>query len=453
MVVITVLLAGLTEAANVGRGYGESLWTLTTARQAGTGGIRLEDAWREGMVLEATTVVLEPDLRWYGIGGEGVVGPRLRAGFEGFMFSSPGITHTTETGAGTFGEDRGVVDVTEWGGRATGRLGLLERSGWEVEALGRASGLVQDVDKRSSAGLALEAGAQARKAVAGAREVTVWGLAGPLGWGDRRAFSAQLRAGAGIEGTMGENDGYGVGVEADLLGEGLIHGGLGGVYRVGRPGGKGMTLYLRSGLKYAQGSAQEVQPRVGVGLLWRAPSGYGLQFDYAYVPIGELGAYHYGSLGVGLPQGRKERAGGMLLPPGGGDKAGKGMTPGPVPTPEPGVQSPAAQSPAPSAPAVERMPEAVDEVHYFAAGAGEVLRLPIDVAGPSIFGAKVLDGEGREVLKELVPPHEVEAGRQWVEWDGTTAKGDPVPLEFTYIIRVTCDGQTKDVKVVPRKGR
>ena len=43
-------------AADVGRDFGESLGVLSSARQVGTGGVALEDPWRQGSLVEATTI-------------------------------------------------------------------------------------------------------------------------------------------------------------------------------------------------------------------------------------------------------------------------------------------------------------------------------------------------------------------------------------------------------------
>ena len=92
---------------------------------------------------------------------------------------------------------------------------------------------------------------------------------------------------------FGGPEGFGSGVEAEYLGEGLVNGGLGGLYWFGRSDSPGATFFLRAGLRYAGESAQEIQPRGGLGFLWRMESGTGLQFDYAVVPMGALGLSHY----------------------------------------------------------------------------------------------------------------------------------------------------------------
>ena len=47
-VVAALVAAGPAPGANIGQGFGETLWALVSARQAGTGGLALEDPWRSG---------------------------------------------------------------------------------------------------------------------------------------------------------------------------------------------------------------------------------------------------------------------------------------------------------------------------------------------------------------------------------------------------------------------
>ena len=56
--------------AGPGEGWGESMLAMASPRQSGSGGVALEDPWRQGGLLEAYTVLLEPGLRWIGVGGQ-----------------------------------------------------------------------------------------------------------------------------------------------------------------------------------------------------------------------------------------------------------------------------------------------------------------------------------------------------------------------------------------------
>ena len=80
-----------------------------------------------------------------------------------------------------------------------------------------------------------------------------------------------------------------------------MHGGVSGAYWFGEAAAVGATFVVRAGLRYAEGSAQDLQPRGGLGFLWRNQHLWGLQLDYAFVPMGELGAYHYATVGIVLP--------------------------------------------------------------------------------------------------------------------------------------------------------
>jgi hypothetical protein len=53
-------------------------------------------------------------------------------------------------------------------------------------------------------------------------------------------------------------------------------------------------------VKSASQTAEAVQPRAGIGVLWRTTAGWAVQFDYAFVPIGELGSFNYGTLSLRL---------------------------------------------------------------------------------------------------------------------------------------------------------
>jgi len=293
-------------AANVGGTFGESMLVMTSARQAGTGGVALEDPWRQGSLVEANTILLTSGLRWFGLGYQGGLGQAMRIGGEALAFSTPGSARTLENGDGTYGGRQGTVSAMEWGGRLLGQLSILDTGDWKVAALGRVNGLFQQLPDSTNSGFALEAGAQGQKSLGTGRYLTTWALAGPLGEGAGHGFAAQVTAGAGLlagypSGMTGGAEGYALGAEGQWLVEGLAHGGIGGLYWFGRPNEQGVTFFLRGGVRYAAESAQVIQPRGGLGFLWRTGNQWGIQFDYAIVPIGELGMYHYATIGLRLP--------------------------------------------------------------------------------------------------------------------------------------------------------
>jgi len=291
-------------AGGVGTGFGEEMLVLMSARQAGTGGLAVEDPWREGAQLEASSVVMSGGHNWMGLGLQGRVLPFLRIGGDGFMFQSAKVDRTGEYEDGSFRETGGSVSTQEWGGRLVGQLDLLGEGVWRAAGLVRASGLMQKLPDESHSGGAIEAGGQAMYTGMGSRAITLWALVGPLGGGGGRFSAWQVEAGVGMlekapEGQLFKNpEGYGAGLECDFLGEGLVHGGLGAVYWFGRPDSSGLTLSLRGGLRVMSQSAQEVQPRGGLGLLWRWGEHWGIQFDYAYAPMGDLGNLQYATLAL-----------------------------------------------------------------------------------------------------------------------------------------------------------
>jgi hypothetical protein len=280
---------------------------MTSARQAGSGGVALEDPWRQGELADLSTILLTSGLRWYGFGVQGGVGPQLRMGFDGFAFVPEGITETREASDGTYGGEGGQIALVEWGARMLVQRELLAAGEWRLAGLARLSTLVQRLPDEQNLGVGLEAGVQAQRGLGDGRALTGSVLAGPLGRGASRAFASEVTCGAGLLsqsriGLLGGPEGYAAGLEGEVLSEGLVHGGLGLVYWFGRLAASGTTFFLRAGVRSAEGSAQTVQPRGGIGVLWRSAAGLGLQFDYAAVPIGELGWYHYVTLGVRLPQ-------------------------------------------------------------------------------------------------------------------------------------------------------
>ena len=301
---LLILMPGIVHAANVGSGYGESLLVMTTARQAGTGGLALEDPWRQGTQVELGSILMSPGLRWFGLAGQGGIGPGLRGTAEVFTYQSPGSPRTSEMSDGSYGGGSGTVGVGEWAGRGTLLWTFISEGVWRAAVLGRATGLMQRLPDEANVGGALDAGCQAQYLVDTRRALTVWGLVGPLGYGGGRMSVWRVTAGTGwlerIETVpiLGRPGGYGAGIEGEGLGEGLLHYGLGALCWLGSPSGEGMTVFLRTGLRFMSGSAQEVQPRGGAGVLWSFSERLGMQFDYAVAPMGALGTCNYATLGV-----------------------------------------------------------------------------------------------------------------------------------------------------------
>jgi len=304
--VLATVSAHAAIASSVGEGYGESLLALTSARQAGSGGVALEDPWRQGQVVEATTALVSAGLQWWGLSVQGGAGPRLRLRFDGYAFTPTDVTGTKETADGSFGGSGGAVGMSEWGAHVTAQLAVVEAGPWRVAGLGRAIGLVQRMPDEQSSGAAVEVGVQAQRVMGSGRALTGWLLAGPVGRGAGRGFAGHVVAGVGLmrqvsEGLLGGAGGYAVGAEGEALTEGLMHGGLGGVYWVGRLGQVGKTLFLRGGLRSASGTSQAVRPHGGLGILWRMASGWGVQCDLAAAPLGALGLAPCATIGVRMP--------------------------------------------------------------------------------------------------------------------------------------------------------
>ena len=76
----------------------------------------------------------------------------------------------------------------------------------------------------------------------------------------------------------------------------------------------------------------------------------------------------------------------------------------------------------------------------------------VRVKARSVFGASLLDGEGR-LLRELVESKTVDPGIYVLEWDGTLIPGVPVKYDFPYLIRVTANEETQFAKAMPRAVR
>ncbi len=290
-------------AANIGQGFGETLWVLVTARQAGTGGLALEDPWRQDRIIEVSSIVLESGLRWFEVGYQGGITRALRVGGELFTFSAPGIEQTTELSDGSYSGSSGAFDMREYGGRAVGQFTVLNSKGWRVAAIGRVSGILQDFPDIVYGGVGADVGAQGQLRPTSNTAVLLWGWLGPIGRGAGRGFTSQATMGASYvyirpQGMAGRSVGCAVGLELRALRERLFHSSLGTVVWMGNPTDRGVTWFGRVGVKEAQASAQVWQPHVGLGVLWKNRAGFGIQFDYAVAASGDLGNYHYVTMSI-----------------------------------------------------------------------------------------------------------------------------------------------------------
>jgi len=410
--------AGMAAGADIGAGFGERLWTLTSARQAASGGVALEDPWRQGSLVEMSNVLLGPGLQWYGLGYQGGLGETVRIGAEAFLFSAPGITKTLEDSSGYYAGESGKVAASEWGGRVVSQFLVLEKYGWKVAALGRVTGLTQHLPTQNNAGMALELGGQGQQPLGDGRALTAWTLLGPIGRGQNRYFTSQMQIGCGLMGlkpvgVMGGEEGYSVGGEMQVLGEGLVHGGAGITYWFGNPTREGITVSLRGGARYFGESAQEFQPRGGLGILWRNPLGWGVQFDYAFVPLGELGAFNYVTMCVRLPE--PERSYGPEQP-------GTVETP---PPPEP-------------------------EIIYFYPEKGEKAEVSVTLEEDQPLSIVIYDMEGKFV-RTVFPRQPVSMGTYKVDWDGVMEGGVPATFDLPYWMTVTIGDTATNYKVIAKK--
>jgi hypothetical protein len=403
-------------APNVGAGFGESLWALTSARQAGSGGLAIEDPWREGSLLETSTVLLNPGMRWFGLGWQGGVSKSARAGLEIFSFTAQDIPRTVETAEGNYGGKIGTFKATDYGGRAVLQHTVLDAGGMRVAVISRASGMFQELPGASYSGAALEMGAQVRRDIGPSRMLNLWALAGPLGKGGGRWFTGQFCAGGGFladtaRGVLGGNEGYSVGAEGTFLGEGLLNGGLGAIYWFGRPNASGLTLLLRGGARVEQASIASVKPQGGLGLIWRGMGEFGLQFDYAAVSLGPLGYFQYATIGVRLP-----------------------------PPPKPATAAPPSEEPVPV--------KTEEPPFYFYPRKGEKAAVPVNLQTESMITAVLMDLEGRPV-RRLIVGGMAPAGTHEVVWDGRDENGMYARFGATYFIVITTGSETFQVRVVP----
>jgi len=405
-------------AANVGAGFGESQWALSSARQAGSGGLAIEDPWREGSLLETSTVLLQPAMQWFGLGWQGGLNKNLRGGVDIFAFSAKDITQTVENSDGTYGGERGTVKTLDYGGRIVGQYTVMDAGGIRVAALGRASGMYQDLPGVSYSGAAAELGLQARKAILNDnRTLTGWILAGPLGKGGGRWYTGQFCVGASLlsaspKGLLGGAEGYSFGAEGSFLGEGLLNGGLGCIYWFGRPQSRGFTFFLRAGARVEQESISTFRPQGGLGVIWRGTGEFGLQFDYAAVSNGALGTFHYATIGIRLP-------------------------------PPPEIK----KAPPPPAPIVVEKKK-FDFPFYFYPKKGERAAVPITLKADTYVNATLMDLEGK-VVKKLVQPGIATAGTHDVLWDGRVENGMYARFGVPYLIIITVGNETFEVRAIP----
>ena len=417
--------------ADVGTGFGERFGSLMSARQAGSGGIALEDPWRRGGLVDVNTVLLEPGLRWVGFGYQFGSKSLFRVMTEGFYFGSPRSTRTLETADGGYGGEGGTFSFSEFGGRILGQGMLLERGGWTVAGLARLNLLVQRLEESQRTGQALELGGQGSRSLGEGRILTLWGLAGPLGRGASRSFAYHIVGGGGVlepmrRGFLGMAGGWAAGTELEWLGEGLMHGGIGGVYWFGNMADPGAVLVLRAGLRSATGSAQALQPRGGLGVIWRGAEGWAVQFDYAVSPIGELGFFHYATVGLRIPERRPREAEVIVLP------AAVAVPEAPQPPPELMVEPDAA---------IYFFPEFHEMARYrFEATAEEALRM----------NARLADAEGRH-LRALPLPRQVEPGVFEAVWDGLLEYGNPAVIDVPYTMVVGIGGRTLYITAIAKK--
>ncbi len=415
-------------SADVGGGFGERFGSLMSARQAGSGGIALEDPWRRGDLVDVSTILLEPGLRWIGFGYQFGSQSLFRVMTEGFYFGAPRPARMTELADGSFGGQAGSVAFNEYGGRILGQGIVLRRGGWTVAGLARVSLMVQQVDAGRSSGQAVEVGGQGSRSIGKGTVLTLWSLTGPMGRGASRSFAYHVVGGGGLlrqtpHGLWESAEGWALGTELEWLGEGLLHGGLGAVYWFGNMSESGTTVLLRAGLRSASGSAEMLQPRAGLGCLWRAANGWAVQFDYAVSPIGELGVFHYATVGVRLPE-RKPEAVIEFLTSGVSGRRFARATSGP--TPEAGIFF---------------YPEFGEKGRY---------RFEASPAESASMTAYLADGEGRFLIP-LAPPVSVGPDLWEVEWNGLLQYDRPATIDVPYMMIIGVTGRTIYVTVTAKR--
>jgi len=231
---------------------------------------------------------------------------------------------------------------------------------------------------------------------------------------------------------LGGAEGYAGGLEGESLGGGPTHGGLGVVYWFGSPNAQGLTLFVRTGARYAQGASQVFQPRAGLGLLWRGGSRLGIQLDYAYAPAGDLGSFQYAAVGVRFP------------PP--------GPKQPPVSPAPPTVESRPVS--APEVPAAPGSPAPAEEkAIYFCPQEGEKARVTVEAREESDLSVSLWDAEGRSLIRTLIDKQRIVSGNHLVEWDGLLEYGQPAPFDVPYLLRISVGVETSYVKVVAKAKR
>jgi hypothetical protein len=397
--------------------------------------VALEDPWRQGGLLEAYTVLLEPGLRWIGAGGQAGIGA-VRLDGDVFMFSASDMVRTVEATGGGYGGTSGGFDATETTARIQGLVTAVDNGRWKAGVLLRVSGLFQRLPDVRHDAMGVEGGAQAQWRVGGGKALTGWILTGPFGKEAGYSFSGRTLAGLGVMGVrergfLGGAEGYAGGLEGESLAGGPTHGGLGVVYWFGSPNAQGLTLFVRTGARYAQGASQVFQPRAGLGFLWRGGSRLGVQLDYAYAPAGDLGSFQYAALGIRFPPSEPKQ------PP-----------VSPVPPMEQEKPAPATEVPAMPVP-----PPAEEKIIYFCPQEGEKARATVEAREESDLSVSLWDAEGRNLIRTLIDKLKVAPGSHQVEWDGLLEYGQPAPFDVTYMLRISVGIETRYVKVVAKARR
>jgi len=197
--------------------------------------------------------------------------------------------------------------------------------------------------------------------------------------------------------------------------------GIGGVYSFHQMGQGGLKYFFRSGVRYAEKSAQRWQPRGGLGVRWEDEEHFVLQLDYSIIPMGDLGSYQYIGISIRLADyvGRE-----------GSDRNESADLSG---TPKV---------------AVLEEKESSNKVIYFHPMRGQRAVVNIQVKGVSVLKADLLDRSG--VLQaSLEGGRTVVQGWQSIEWDGTLVPGVFAPFGLPYIIRVYHGNESEDFNVTP----
>jgi hypothetical protein len=440
VLVFAALLTTPQSFAAPGDGFGESIWTLSSARQAATGGVPVEESLRQGTLVEASSISLVgAGMQWVQAGVNLGGGRNPGVQLEAFGFFPGDSLGTTEDGNGGYGGTAGDVEALEAGGRATGRIPVWRGDSVTLRAVGRVIGLWQGLPDRRTGGMGAEVGMEMDLRVGSGAALTGWAAGGPVGRGAGRAFGRHGVMGGGYvsqqeSGWIGRPYGFGLGVEAELLTEDSAHLGAGAVAWLGRPRDEGLTWFLRGGVRSVPSGSRTIQPRAGAGVAWRTSSGWGMQLDWAAVPLGVLGWNNTLTASVRIPPRQHPSSPPSVAPP-------PSAPVQPVPLP------PMSSVPLPGTP-VPRTEETI----YFSPGRGERAKVSIVVRMESVLSAKLVDLEGR-ILRILSEARPVTPGTYEIEWDGELSTGVPAPLEQAFLIRVGHDGETMMFRVVAREFR